>query len=342
MRACTEITIANVHEKFLNLPQCTSVIAELNDFMNSANRGSDARIGSLRGLSRVGKTALTTKLRTMYPDFSKGDDPVRSIIYSEVPGNPSIKGVLDSILKEMGASSLSRDGAPQKILRIKHFVRELGVRLIILDEFQHLLRVRGSSRDGLYDTIKTILNVCKCPILAVGTDSSLDVIEEDSQLAGRCIYRREIRPFLPPEGSRDEAETGRLVPAPTFRDFQGVIRQCVRTYEFPEPSDLEATETATRLYGASNGLFGKLVDIIDKAALLAKSANEKRITKGILDRAILTIEGDRRQKNKGGLGRVIDIAQTPSGKPKRINEHRDVATVQQALLNQRASIGDVR
>jgi len=336
MSARTDITIANAHEKFLKLPQCMSVIAELNDFLNSANRGNDARIGSLRGLSRVGKTALTTKLRAMYPDYREGDNHVRPIIYYEVTGNPSIKGVLDGLLEGMGASSLSRDGAPQKILRIKHFVQELGVRLIILDEFQHLIRVRGSSRDGLHDTIKTILNVCKCPILAVGTETSLDVIEGDSQLDGRCIYRREIRPFLPPEGSNEEADSKRLVPVPTFREFQAVIRQCVRTYEFPEPSNLESTEIATRLYGASKGRFGKLVDIIDKAALAAHSSNETHITKENLERIVVTIEGDRRRKEERGLRHLVDSAMKPGGKPRRIKEHRDVATMQQSFLNTRA------
>ncbi len=93
---------------------------------------------------------------------------------------------------------------------------------------------------------------------------------------------------------------------------------------------------AGHLYGASSGRFGKLVDIIDKAALTAKGSNETRITREILERAILTIKGDQRRKKKDGIRKFIDIATKPGGKPGRIKDHRDVATMQQAHLNKRA------
>jgi len=312
-----ELNVLNAHHKILGDLQSIAVFEEICNFIEVAGRGAEARIGSLRGPSRVGKSTLIRKVRAHYPPVVKDGIRSQPIINVKIPGNPTIKVVLTECLESLGAKSLPRDSAPQIVRRLKHYIKACSVRLIVFDEFQHFHNVRGSSRSGLYDTIKTILNDCRCPILAVGVENSIDVICADPQLDGRCIFRRELRPFLPPGGPRNQGGSIRGVPEPTFGEFQNVVLQFFGSYGLKTKTEFLEGEAVVFLHEASKGLYGKLIDIIDSVALDALKQNATIVTvenvRSVIDRMYI----DRPSDDLTPIEAAIAEAEKPRKRPQR-------------------------
>jgi hypothetical protein len=337
MNAHTHSRFDIAHRTILSDPQTEAVIRELGRFVELAGRGVEARIGSLRGPSRVGKSTLVRKFRAMHPPESVNGIRIQPIIAVKVPGTPTIKGVLTECLEALGAKSLPRDTAPQLVRRLKHYIKECGVRLIVLDEFQHFHEVRGVSQTGLYDTVKSILNECRCPILAVGVENSIDVILADPQLDGRCIYRRELKPFLPPEGYPDQQSSRRPVPISTFSDFQNVAYQLFTTCEMQVDDEVLVGETGRLLFGSCGGLYGKLVDIVVEAAFTAEERGQARITSTLLREVIDRISGDPRRVKKTELEEAVAQTQAPGSRPKRRKGARMIARIEEGIRRSRRS-----
>lgn len=326
--------LGNAHEKFICTPQCVTVLDELEKFMLQAKRGAEARIGSLRGPSRVGKSTIAKMLLAKYPSVMQGDIKSCPVVYMEVPGKPTYKGLLTAILEKLGAKSLRSDPSTRMIERIAYFVKKLDTRLLILDEFQHLHRVHGISREGLYDSIKTILNKCGCPILAVGVEDSISVIDSDVQLQGRCIYRRLLRPFQSPEVTQGANAQTQKVAAPSFQEFRGVIRQLVATYNFSQASNLDSFVVARKLYLATDGLFGRLTDVIDRAALEAQWRALSHITNEMVDLAIEVSRGDLDAAIQAVFPQIDQNPMT-GRRSIRTKDSRTIAALEQSARNMR-------
>lgn len=329
----TETHSQNAHHKILNDRQMKAVVSEICDFIDMGSRGAEARIGSLRGPSRVGKSTIVRKIRSMYPPVVAAGVRTQPVIYVRIPGNPTIKVVLTECLESLGVKSLPRDPSPQLIRRLKHYIKECGVRLIVFDEFQHFLNVRGSSRSGLYDTIKSILNDCRCPILAVGVENSLSVILADPQLDGRCIYRRELRPFEPPRGRGNSTTTERSVPVPSFSEFQNVVHQFFGTYGLKVADELLEGDAALLLYDASRGLYGRLIDIVDKSALAATAQESPVVTPEIVRAVIERMIGDQPAEEMTAIEAAVAEAQISRKKPSRRKGSRIISRIEDAARN---------
>lgn len=330
MNTHAESRTASAHHKILNDRQTKAVIDEICDFIGMASRGAEARIGSLRGPSRVGKSTIVRKIRSIYPPVVTAGVRTQPIIYVRIPGNPTIKVVLTECLESLGVKSLARDPSPQLIRRLKHYIKECGVRLIVFDEFQHFLNVRGSSRSGLYDTIKSILNDCRCPILAVGVENSLSVILADPQLDGRCIYRRELRPFEPPRGRGNGDEGQRSVPVPSFREFQNVVHQFFGAYDLKVADELLEGDAALLLHDASKGLYGRLIDIVDKSAIVAARQKSSTVTPEIVRAVIEQIIGDEPPKELTPIEAAVAEAQSPRKRPGRQKGRHIISRIEES------------
>ncbi len=329
MNLMDNMQIANAHHKVMNDRQTKAVIDEICQFIEFAGRGTEARIGSLRGPSRVGKTTIVRKIRSLFPSIVEGGVRRQPIISVKIPGVPTIKSVLTGCLESLGAKSLHRDTTPQLIQRLKHYISECGVRLIVLDEFQHLHDVRGASRSGVHDTIKSILNDCRCPILAVGIENSLDVILADPQLDGRCIYRRELRPFQSPSKSNDTEQIPREVPERTFKEFQNVVHQFFAAYDLQVADDLLQGESAMLLHDATKGLYGRLIDVVDQAATVSKSRKLRTVTSEVVREVIERMIGDQPLDEMTPIEIAVAAAQSPRKRPYRRKDSHIISRIEE-------------
>lgn len=304
-----------LNHSFIGDSQAASVVEEICDFIEYANQGSEARIGNMRGLSRVGKTGIIRKVMSKYEKHTKDGVQIHPILYLKVAGTPTIKDILQRCLEQLGVPVLPRDSVPALIDRLAHYIKLCGVKLIVLDEFQHLIVVRGTSITGLYDSIKSILNQCRCPILSVGTNISMEVINADPQLRGRCIYQRQLKSFRArndPSPENDDEDAG-----PSFKEYVHAIKCFLKIANLTVDRDLLHGALADDLFENSRGLYGRTIDIITKVLVELTKKNKTEVTRELVQRVIRRMPPMEDPSDTGMFDEVIFAVSKSRQKPKR-------------------------
>lgn len=159
---------------------------------------------------------------------------------------------------------------------MKIAIPNLGVRMFIIDEVQHLLAGTVNQTIAFLNTLKYFSNEWQIPMIAVGTPQAYEAIVLDAQLANR-FHRIEL-----PRWECNE-EVRRLLG--TFE----------RLIPLRRPSDLAAPELALRLHLMTEGIIGELAYLLNMAAVEALD-EEERITDHILDRLAWTSPRERMGK----------------------------------------------
>ncbi len=182
---------------------------------------------------------------------------IRPILYASLPVPCTIKMMTTALLRALNDPLAERHGTTgQNSMRIIEQLRVQGVRLVILDEFQHL--VSGPKQHIAYeatDWLKQLLDHAGVPVVCVGLPESTTVISEHEQLRRRTTKLIQKQPFCWDE------EGG--VESTAFRAFLHIYE---KQMGFPDPSHLGAYEFAERIHIASKGLIGVVSQLALEAA----------------------------------------------------------------------------
>ncbi|WP_223789931.1 TniB family NTP-binding protein [Marinicella meishanensis] len=153
----------------------------------------------LTGPAGTGKTtvcnAILSILESESQEFIIRDNkevPVVNAFYSLVPNPVTIKGIASSMLKSLGAPSPGKGSALDLTYRLGVLLKEFKTKVIILDEFQHLLAKDFGKSNDVRDWVKSIINEFKVPIVLVGTPECETIINEETQLSRRFQYRTQL------------------------------------------------------------------------------------------------------------------------------------------------------
>lgn len=169
---------------------------------------TEAKLGILIGTSGVGKTHLCDKIRMMYPDTITDEKTTKPVIYVKLGASAAIGDVLSAIhMTLLGARSRGKMTNKDRLDHICELMRELGTKLIIIDEAQHAMAGVSNEygKTGEYiNTLKILIDDGKVPILVSGLDHlkklrSFPGKNEDfgKQLKRRSLAPIELRPFGP-------------------------------------------------------------------------------------------------------------------------------------------------
>lgn len=154
--------------------------------------------GSVVAPSGVGKTHLINTIVNKYSQATDLLDPRSAVVVVSAAATPSSGSLIDRILQELGHPPGIRTTRLQDLrqsILVKAF-QERSVRLLIIDEFQHLFRGnRGISSNEMTDLLKEIMDKAGVPIVVFGTDELGDLEQLDRQFASRLPARYQMRPF---------------------------------------------------------------------------------------------------------------------------------------------------
>lgn len=243
---------------FVDHPQLKCVHKDLANQLRYGTEGSAAKLTMLLADSGCGKT-------TAILDFvGKAKKGGRSdVLYISLPVPCTIKGMTCEMLRRLGdplwdrTSTVSRNS-----FRIIHQLREQKLRLLIIDEFQHLI---DHDRDRVVhlttDWLKTILDEAGVPVVCVGLPKSIEVIRANAQLERRTSKVTTMHPFAW-EGA-DQALS--------FRAFLELFEQAL---PFAVPSNLSNPVLARAIHQASSGFVGRVSQLIWEATMVSMLRTE--------------------------------------------------------------------
>jgi hypothetical protein len=212
-----------------------------------------------------GKTTVLQYYENMFPREQTRRGTRIPVLRVDTPEAPTVKSLAEAILFAMGDPAAAKGTATSKTNRIIHFLKECGVELLFIDEFQHFYDGRRTSESTrVTDWVKNLINRAGIPVVLSGLPRSISVVNANPQLRRRYGAPHYMQPF------GFDTQDERL-------EFRGVLK--VIQSRLPVPCiDLSEGNMAQRFYFASHGLLDYVVKIIDDAVSRVETGSVESLT----------------------------------------------------------------
>lgn len=248
---------------YIQYPRFTALLFEIERVHQESEIASEPLCMMITGNTGVGKSTLIDQYIKKWPR-ELSDEGIRiPVLKAEVPLPSTISALVSELLMALGALNPMRGKVEERRARLVELLRRCGVKLIILDEFQHLVeRGTPSKIANVADWIKSLINEVGIPFVLVGMPSARAVLEHSDQLARRFKIRREI---ILLDLARDPGE------------FHKLLELFDQLLPFSKPAGLMETNLAARIFLATKGVFGHLVTLLREAGRIALITHSARM-----------------------------------------------------------------
>jgi hypothetical protein len=251
-------------ESWIGYGNAKSIIERIQDMVE---RPRVTRMHSLLiiGSTDNGKSSIRKRIERNNERFAtesgKMNFPVVSI---QMPPTPDERGFYNALLKGMmrptyisGKVDFIRD-------MVIDNMQDLNVKLLMIDEVQHIDRMPYRKQRAILDAVKYISNEVQLPIAAFGTEEAMNVFTSDPQLNNRFK-----KVFLPRWEAND--------------DLRRLLASLEQLLPLENPSELFEQDLANHIYYKTNGTIGEICTLVRDSAIVAISSGEEKITREIID-----------------------------------------------------------
>lgn len=227
----------------------------------------------ISGESGCGKSTLRKEYVKLYPRFEAEDRTVIPVLHLELPSQPTVKNVAERMLLQLGDPFAEKGSAEGKTARIVTLMKECGVELVILDEFQHF--VDRSSEKVEYkvaDWLKSVINDSKVPFVLMGLPRCQRILEVNEQLRRRFLPRVSLHRF-------------RIDRVDERKQFVGVLKSLEKSLPLQTPSALTEKSVIQRIYYATHGVIDHTMKLVSESLNIALSEHRPTIDPEVLRQA---------------------------------------------------------
>ncbi len=277
------------HQRFNTL---TAEIDYCGFFANELSTSNPPCIVIL-GETGAGKTTLIQNWIAS-TGLTRQETPEGSIIpylYVFVPAQATIKATASVFLETLGDPNAGRGTQWNMVGRLKKLIKECKVRIIFVDEFQHIVdKDTHHVLHAVADFLKDLINQTNVPMVLIGRIGEAErILTVNPQLDRRVGSPLILEPFA---WDRQQATT-------TILEFRTLMEHIDQALPF-DPSDLGEEDMAYRFFYATNGYLGHIMEIIRRAARDAIKAECATLTLPLL----ATAYDARIARTAMGIGKV--------------------------------------
>lgn len=272
--------LAKMRRGYIRYPRLKEAEAAIDRLFLYGNLGADVKVPArcmlLTSEPGGGKSTLLQRKTADHPPHKDGNTWIYPVLYVEVPSICNQKTLAQSILRALNVPEsflLKRGNENWMTTQAVQYLRDHGVRLLILDEFQHMLK--GKRQEVIKDAadyVKHLLNAAACPILLSGTDEAVKVYQSsDGSLARRSFCAVELPPF------DWSLKTDR-------ESICYILSQYQRHFPVPVEVNLYAERIAYRILLVAKGNFGRVADFVFALAVRAVHEGKEKVGLDLLRR----------------------------------------------------------
>jgi type II secretory pathway predicted ATPase ExeA len=225
----------------------------------------------LTGQTGVGKTTIYKTYASRYSRQVIDYGTIVPILAVTIPAPATVKTVASKLLWELGDPAYAKGTTGNQTLRLIGLIKDCGVELLILDEFQHFIdRDSAQVLKTVTDWLKNIILDTNLPIVLIGLPEAEQVLKlkAHSQLSRRFANRHYLRPFFWQQDGGEE-----------FRTFLHLLESKL---PLTEGSSLSEEDTARRLYYASDGIVAYVMKLMRYGTYLALQQSREKLDLKIL------------------------------------------------------------
>lgn len=258
--------LASLRDVWINHDQTQEILDEILNFYETNLHSETVSLMRLSGPTGSGKSTLISRMTASL------DNP-KDVLYVTVPEECTKKNLVLNILTALGDPKAGRGSRGDMEARLPRFIRHLGIKLIVLDEFQHLVsRHTHKIYYEVADWVKAEAERLGVPILMVGLPEIEEVLIANPQVDRRTYHKCDIEPFS--FETRENAEA-----------FASFLRLVDRELPFAGKSSLTDIQVMQAVMHATGGCVGYIMRLIISATELAMLDGAEDLERQHLERA---------------------------------------------------------
>ena len=224
------------------------------------------------GISGTGKSTLKRRIFEQYPPKYIDDRKLMPVLIIDTPSLPTVKNMAEAVLLRLGDPNFNRGSAIEKTVRILNYIEMCQVKLMIIDELQHLIdQGNKSTPKQVSDWLKSLIEQSGVSTVLMGLTQSENILRINEQLRRRFSSRVDLNPF-----NVDDQNS--------FWDFFRALKALDKVLELPEPLNL-SEDLVHRLHYATNGIIGYMVNLTIAAYQIAITNQLSGINQTCLEKA---------------------------------------------------------
>ncbi|CAO3460212.1 TniB NTP-binding protein [Azospirillum argentinense] len=258
-------------DRWIGHPVANAGLQKLEEMLTDPVR---TRMDSLliTGESGMGKTMIIEKFLRKHPqreDRVSGTlkMPIVSIQMAPTPGEKRLYVQILDALNAYTPSRMDKDHAAMLCIRL---MREMGVRMLFMDEAHNLLCGTVQQGAEARNTIKFLSNGLRIPIVCAGTPEAARAIRQDVQLANR-MHEITLNRW------RDD------------ENLQRLLNSIMLSMPLRRPSPVNEPRTRKLILAMSEGITVRLFRLLEAAAVQAIRLQQEHIDFDLLDTGLNTL-----------------------------------------------------
>jgi hypothetical protein len=262
-------------DRWIGYPRATQALDRLETLLGWPAKQRMPNL-LLIGPTNNGKSMIIEKFGRTHPPVSQPDREEMPVLAVQMPSEPSVGRFYTALLAAAGAPLRPRQRVPEQEQLALSLLREVGVRVLVIDELHNVLAGRGDARREFLNLLRFLGNQLRIPLVGVGTQDAYLAIRSDDQLEKR------FQPFTLPRWQPDE-------------DACSLLASFAAAFPLRRPSPIATTEMAGYLLTRSEGTIGELAQLLTDAAIAAIESGEEAINQRTLLIADYTGPTERRR-----------------------------------------------
>lgn len=271
---------------YINYPVVRNIFEHCREKMHQCHETNRYDAVLVKGGTGSGKTTLCRQLSSYAQKAFHYDDPevtIRPFIKIGIPDPCTPFELAFTILDALGdQTTVRRRRKAETIDAAGKLIQQCKVRLILVDDVQDIPARRGIRGIGLVGArFREYIDSSSALWVFLGTSDVLKVVDSDPQLVKRFCYRASI-PYFSIKEKKDQI------------DFRKLLVHFDAWLPLAEPSCIIEPQLAALIFFATEGIFDRLVRLLDRAWVEA-------VSKG------------REKMERDDLGRAFDFVYGPSG-----------------------------
>lgn len=250
----TYANLARYNEIHIGTDRHTQVMAYYDRVLaaGTALAGRPQLGGRILGPSGSGKTTAARFYRDMVEARGRHHEGEQPVLVVPLDRACTSRRLFRSILVALGDNFADRGTEEVFQQRAYMALRRKNVRLLVIDEIQHLT-FRSSERNDTTDTLKRVLDDALCPLMFIGTDDATAFLNHNKQLANRLHPPCDLPPL-----KRHDPNDQRI-----FKTYvTGLDRALVEKGLTRRPSKLSDSRALSCLFEVSGGVLGRVSNLV--------------------------------------------------------------------------------
>jgi energy-coupling factor transporter ATP-binding protein EcfA2 len=177
-------------------PRFQELHVRITDCLEDTAEYGEPECLCLMGATGVGKTTLVRSYAAVFPRQETVMGTRSPVLYLETPHPITVKGMTSALLDALGDPLAFKGTQPEMNARLQNFLADCGVRLVILDDFHHLVDKQTNRvlRD-VSEWLKVLIKNSGIVYLVVGIEGDVERILDANKQLSRLFVREYLSPF---------------------------------------------------------------------------------------------------------------------------------------------------